>query len=96
MTRLVEGIVSPPSSTLGYTNLISHSIEVQGARSVRCVPRRMSPRMLEVAQGEVQKMLAAGVIEPFSTEWCSGDCEEVERRPPSLYRLSRDKQGHAA
>ena len=68
VTRLVESIVPPPSSTLGHTDFITHSIEVQGARAVRCAPRRMSPKMLEIAQGEVRKMLAEGVIEPSTSE----------------------------
>ena len=71
VTRLVESIVPPPSSTLGHTDLITHSIEVQGARPVRCAPRRMSPKMLEIAQSEVRKMLVEGVIEPSTSEWCS-------------------------
>ena len=61
----------PFSSTLRHTNLITHSIEVQSARPVRCAPRRMSPRMLEIAQGEIRKMLVEGVIEPSTSEWCS-------------------------
>ena len=36
---------------------------------MRCAPRRMSPKMLEIAQGEVRKMLAEGVIEPSTSEW---------------------------
>ena len=71
VTRLVKSIVSPPSSTLCHTNLITHSIEVQRAQPVRCAPRRMSPRMLEIAQCEVRKMLVEGVIEPSTSVWCS-------------------------
>ena len=47
--RLVESIVPPPTATLGHTNRITHHIEVDSSRPVRCAPRRMSPKMLEIA-----------------------------------------------
>ena len=71
ITRLVEIIVPPPAATLNHTNLIKNQIEVASARPVRCAPRRMSPKMLEIAQEEVRRMFSEGVIEPSSSEWCS-------------------------
>ena len=58
ITRLLESIVPPPAAMLGHTNLIKHQIEVESARPVRCAPRRMSPRMLEIAQEEVRRMFS--------------------------------------
>ena len=69
--RLVASIVPPPAPILGHINLITHRIEVTCSRSVKCAPRRMSPKMLEVAQEEVRKMLREGVIERSDSEWCS-------------------------
>ena len=65
--RFVESIVPLPTATLDYTNRIVHQIEVDSLRPVRCAPRRMSPKMLEIAQEEVRRMLAEGVIEPSTS-----------------------------
>ena len=69
--RLVASIVPPPVPILGHINLITHRIEVTCSRSVKCAPRRMSPKMLVVAQEEVRKMLREGVIERSDSERCS-------------------------
>ena len=54
------------------TQLFDHaSYRVDSSRPVRCATRRMSPKMLEVTQEEVRRMLAEGVIEPSASEWCS-------------------------
>ncbi|CAB0031216.1 unnamed protein product [Trichogramma brassicae] len=68
---MVEKLLAAEPSSLGLTTLTEHHIDVQGAAPIRHHPRRMSPKMLEVAHAEVDKMLADGVIERSASAWSS-------------------------
>ncbi|CAB0039768.1 unnamed protein product [Trichogramma brassicae] len=67
----VEKLLAAKPSNLGLTTLTEHHIDVQGAAPIKHHPRRMSPKMLEVAHAEVDKMLADGVIERSASAWSS-------------------------
>ena len=71
VAQLVEKILPPPTREHGYTTLIEHHIDVQGARPFKHAPRRMSPKILEFAQREVKNMYEQGIIERSASEWCS-------------------------
>ncbi|CAB0035373.1 unnamed protein product [Trichogramma brassicae] len=58
-------------SQLGETTLTEHHIDVQGAEPIKHRPRRMSPKTLEIAYKEIDKMLADGVIERSASAWSS-------------------------
>lgn len=71
IAELVERVLPPPSENPGCTDLIEHFIDVQGAAPIKQRPRRMSPKMLEIAREEVDKMLAQDVIERSYSSWSS-------------------------
>ena len=56
---------------VGCTTLITHTIVVQGAAPIKHRPRRLSPKMWQVAVDEVAKMRELGVIEKSWSEWSS-------------------------
>ncbi|KAL7304006.1 hypothetical protein TKK_0000475 [Trichogramma kaykai] len=67
----IERLLATKPSGLGLTTLTEHHIDVQGADPIKHHPRRMSPKMLEIAHAEVEKMLADGVIERSASAWSS-------------------------
>ena len=69
--KLVLRVLPSESESPGLTNLIEHHIDVQGATPVRHKMRRMSPKMLEFAQGEVKKLRRVGIIERSASDWRS-------------------------
>ena len=48
----------------GITDLIEHRINEQGAEPVWHRYRRLSPKILEVTQFKIEKLLDQGIIEP--------------------------------
>ncbi|CAB0030668.1 unnamed protein product [Trichogramma brassicae] len=71
LDAMIEKLLAAKPSNLGLTTLTEHHIEVQGAAPIKHLSRRMSPKMLEVAHAEVDKMLADGVIERSASAWSS-------------------------
>ena len=69
--ELVDRVLPPPSENPGCTGLIEHFIDVQGAAPIKHRPRRMSPKMLEIAREEVEKMLRQDIIERSYSAWSS-------------------------
>ena len=54
------------------TFFIEHEIVLKpNAKPVRKAPRRLSPKILEVAQEEIDKMLREDIIETSKSDWCS-------------------------
>ena len=90
VNQLVDNLLLLPSQVHGYTTLIEHHIDVQGARPFKHTPRRMSPKILEFAQREVKEMHERGVIERSASEWCSATVIVSER--DSDYRFCVDFQ----
>ena len=56
-------IFSKSSSDIGHTTLIQHHIDVQNAKPVKKVPYRIPLAKRKVAEQEIQKMAADGIIE---------------------------------
>ena len=67
--RVVEEFLGQQAVQLGMTRLTEHHIDVQGAAPVKHRLRRMSPRMLEVASEEVERLRREGVIERSASDW---------------------------
>ena len=62
---------SGPDGQLGYTDLVTHSIDTQGATPIRCRYRPPGHAMWKVVDENLDKMLEMGVIEPTVSPWCS-------------------------
>ena len=62
---------SEPDGQLGYTNLVTYSIDTQGATPIRCRYRPPGHAMRKVVDENLDKMLEMGVIEPTVSPWCS-------------------------
>ena len=62
-------IFSSEGKPLGRTDLVKHSIHTGDHRAIRQPPRRAPLGQESVVQGELDKMLKQGVIEPSSSAW---------------------------
>ena len=62
---------SGPDGHLGYTDLVTHSIDTHGATPIRCRYRPPGHAMRKVVDENLDKMLEMGVIEPTVSPWCS-------------------------
>ena len=71
MEKLVEELLNSAQYAPGLTDLTEHHIRVTDPTPIKEKTRRMSPKMLSVAQEEVKKMSAEGVIERFASNCCS-------------------------
>lgn len=73
-TRLKEVLDSEiitPVGITGGTDLIQHDIDVGSHPAIRQRSHRVSPKVQEAINAEVEKMLAEKVIEPSQSEWAS-------------------------
>ena len=71
MDRLIDEILARQTGELGLTDLIEHRIELTDTMPIRHKFRRMSPRMIEIATEEVNKLAAQGVIERSASDYNS-------------------------
>ena len=69
--KLVERILYSAQFAPGLTDLTEHHIRMTDPTPIKEKPRRMSPKMLSVAQEEVRKMSAEGIIESSASDYCS-------------------------
>ena len=60
-----------PEETLGFTDKVTHRIDVGNAIPIRQAFRRMAKPQKELAETEVDAMLKKGVIEPSGSPWSS-------------------------
>ncbi|XP_063924940.1 uncharacterized protein LOC135142325 [Zophobas morio] len=56
---------------LGRTNKIIHKIDTGEAEPIKQRYNNMSPYMLQHLNGELDKMLELGVVQPSSSPWAS-------------------------
>ena len=71
LDQLVETILGSEGGR-GLTSLIQHEIKLKpNAKPVRQAPRKLSPKILEAAQEEVDKMLQEDIIGKSKSDWCS-------------------------
>ena len=69
--KLVERILNSAQFAPGLTDLTEHPIRVTYPMPIKEKPRRISPKMSSVAQEEVRKMSAEGIIERSASDYCS-------------------------
>ena len=87
--RLVDRVlVYPAGRKAGVTTLTEHSIDVQGATPFKHHPRRMSPKMQQVAIEEVERMYNEGVIERSASDYSSAPV--MIRKSNGTYRFCVD------
>ena len=69
--KLVKRILNSAQFAPGLTDLTEHPIRVTYPMPIKEKPRRISPKMSSVAQEEVRKMSAEGIIERSASDYCS-------------------------
>ena len=69
--QLEEKILDSAKFAPGLTDLTERQIRVTGPTPIKEKPRRMSPKMLNIAQEEVRKMSAEGIIERSASDYSS-------------------------
>ena len=55
----------------GVTDLVEHHIDVRDAKPGRHPYRRLSPKMLEMANKELERLREMNIIEKSASDWCS-------------------------
>ena len=89
VARLVDRVlVYPAGRKAGVTTLTEHTIDVQGATPFKHHPRRMSPKMQQVAIEEVERMYNEGVIEKSASDYSSAPV--MIRKSNGTYRFCVD------
>ena len=68
---LKEKLIPPTTEKLGLANVAPHFIDIQGNEPIHQAPRRYTPKMLQTAVAEVDRMLDEGIIEPSDSPWRS-------------------------
>ncbi|MES9904881.1 MAG: pol polyprotein, partial [Sedimenticola sp.] len=66
-----QDIFSKSSDDLGTTHLVKHHIDTGNNKPVKTYPYRIPLAKRQIAEQEIQKMEAAGVIEPSCSSWLS-------------------------
>ena len=66
-----QDVLSKSSSDIGYTELIQHGINTGNAPPIKLKPDIIPLTKREVAEKEIQDMANRGIIEPFTSAWCS-------------------------
>lgn len=73
-TNMNERILSIDDYDLGYTDILTHKVETGSHKPIREALRRHPQAYLQYIDNEVEKMLAAKIIEPARSEWASNVC----------------------
>ena len=60
---------TPGSPLMGRTTAITHDIDTGSTKPIRCSPRRLSPKKIEIQSRLVEDMLRDGQIEPSDSPW---------------------------
>ena len=69
--ELIEEILGNTTENVGLCTLTEHHIDVQGAQPVKHKTRRISPKMMEIANETVKELLEKGIIEKSASPWSS-------------------------
>ena len=71
MDQLVDSTLARQKVELGLTDLIEHRVELTDSTPIRHKFRRMSPRMIEIATEEINKLAGQGAIERSASNYNS-------------------------
>ena len=66
-----EKVFQHPDRPLGRSDIVQHSIDVQGHRPLKQPPRRLPYHKLEIVKAELDKMIKSGVIRDSTSPWAS-------------------------
>ena len=80
--------IPEPSENPGLTSLTEHKIDVGSHAPIRQRCYAVSPKVQEAIHAEVDKMLAAGIIEPSYSEWSNPIV--MIKKPNGKYRFCLD------
>jgi len=67
----IASFPAPGCPLMGRTDAILHEIDTGSALPIRCGPRRLSPRKINIQNKLVDEMLAGGQIEPSDSPWAA-------------------------
>ncbi|GAB1865875.1 Reverse ribonuclease integrase [Camponotus japonicus] len=88
LEKFLEGHIVGDPNKPGATSLTEHKIDVGGHAPVKQRYYPVSPKIQEAIYAEVDKMLAAGIIEPSKSEWSSPIV--MIKKPNGSYRFCLD------
>ena len=71
LKELVDQFRDVFSPEPGFTDLVKHHIQTEPGKKVKLRPYRVPNARREAIEREVHNMLAADIIEPSKSEWCS-------------------------
>lgn len=69
-----ENILSVDDYDIGFTDILTHKIDTGAHRPVREPLRRHPAPYMQYIDDEVERLLAADVIEPAHSDWASNVC----------------------
>ena len=69
LAKHVNTFPAPGSPITGRTDAVVHEIDTGSTRSIRCNPRKLSPKKIKIQQELVDKMLEDSQIEPSVSAW---------------------------
>ena len=82
---LKEKLIPPIPGKLGLSNVASHFIDIQGNEPIRQAPWKYTPKILQTAWAEVDRMLDEGIIEPSDSPWRS--CPVLVPKTYDMFRF---------
>ena len=66
-----EDVFQSPDEPLGRTDVVKHTIDVQGHAPIKQAPRRLPYHKQEIVKEELKKMLDQNLIRPSDSPWAS-------------------------
>ena len=69
LAKHVNTFPAPGSPITGRTDAVVHEIDTGSTRPIRCNPRKLSPKKIQIQQELVDQMLEDGQIEPSVSAW---------------------------
>ena len=84
----LKRFIPPTPEKLGLANVAPHLIDIRGNELTRQAPRKYTPKMLQTAWAEVDRMLDEGIIEPSDSPWRS--CPVLVPKTYDMFRFCID------
>ena len=88
LQALLDELIPKPPKTPGMTHLPEHKIDVQGHEPLKQCGRSYSPRILQSAWKEVERLRAEKIIEQSDNPWSS--CLVIVPKANGKYRFCVD------
>ncbi|KAI5711278.1 hypothetical protein M8J75_015665 [Diaphorina citri] len=88
LNQVVEEAKRLEPSGYGKTHLLEHKIRLTNETPIRQKPYNFNPKMQEIVDQEVEKMLEMDVIQPSRSDWCNPLI--MVKKPDGSYRCVLD------